>query len=111
MLILHPGRFYIPGGLRGKFGVMPNCLEPQSQRPSRSGIKVWPEALKRVSDFRRRGAHCPSVDDTVLFQFTELRGENFFADASQKIAEFGEAQRAKKTVAILPGLSICRSGH
>ena len=31
-----------------------------------------------------------------LFQFTDLRGENFFAEASQKIAELGEAQRAKR---------------
>src|SRR3984893_12644693 len=51
---------------------------------------------ERVGDLRRRGAHCPSVDDAIPFQFTELRGENFFADASQKIAEFGEAQRAKR---------------
>src|ERR1700731_2831387 len=60
----------------------------------------WDQCLaggaERVGDLRGRGAHCPSVDDAILFQFTQLRGEDFFADASQKIAEFGEAQRAKR---------------
>ncbi len=87
-------------GLRGRLGLMPNCLEPQSQRPSRSGFEERDQGLagaaKRISDFRRRGEHCGSADDAVFFQFAELRGENFFADASQKIAEFGEAQRAKR---------------
>src|SRR6266850_1995537 len=32
-------------GFRGRFGLMPNCLEPQSQRPSRSGINASPERL------------------------------------------------------------------
>ena len=39
-----------------------------------------------------------SVDHTILLQFTELRGENLFADASQQIAKFGEAPRAKGKV-------------
>ena len=51
---------------------------------------------ERVSDLGRRGAHCRSSDDAILFQFTELRGENLFADPSEKIAEFSEAVRAKR---------------
>ena len=53
---------------------------------------------ERIGDLGRRGAHCRSSDDAVLFQFTELRGENPCADASEKIAEFGEAARAKRKV-------------
>jgi len=49
-----------------------------------------------VSDLGRRGAHYGSADDTILFQFTKLGGENLFADASEKIAEFGETQRPKR---------------
>src|SRR5271165_5481578 len=51
---------------------------------------------KRVGDLGRRGARHRSQDDPVLFQFAELGGENFFADATQKIAEFGETQGAKR---------------
>src|SRR6267378_3435865 len=51
---------------------------------------------ERVGDLGRRGAHCRSSDDAILFQFTELRGENLFADPSEKIAEFSEAVRAKR---------------
>src|SRR6266849_9651929 len=51
---------------------------------------------ERIGDPWRRGANSRSVDDTIPFQFAELRGENFFADAWQKIAEFGEAARAKR---------------
>lgn len=32
-------------GLRGKFGLIPNCLEPQSHRSSSKGTNVWPEGL------------------------------------------------------------------
>jgi len=31
---------------------------------------------ERIGDLGRRGAQCRSSDDAVLFQFTELRGEN-----------------------------------
>src|SRR5260370_29242070 len=55
-------------------------------------------AAERVGDLRRRGAQCHPVDDTIFLQFTELRGEHLFADASQKIAKFGEAPRAKRKV-------------
>ena len=48
-----------------------------------------------MGDLRRRGMRGHSVDNTILLQFTELRGENLFADASQKIAKFGEAPRAE----------------
>jgi hypothetical protein len=51
---------------------------------------------KRISDLWRRGGDCGSAYNAIFFQFTELRGKNLFADASQKIAEFGEAQRAKR---------------
>src|SRR5216684_6067765 len=51
---------------------------------------------ERIGDLGRRGRCRGSVDDAILFQFAELRGENFFADASEKVAEFGEAQRAKR---------------
>src|SRR5256885_11728566 len=79
-------------GWWGRFGVLPNCSKPQSHRSSRSGINVWPEG---VGDLGRRGAHNGSADDTILFQSTKLRGENSFAHGSEKIAEFGEAQRTK----------------
>src|SRR5260370_25231764 len=49
---------------------------------------------ERIGDLRRRGLHCRSGDDTVLFQFTELGGENFFADASAKFADFVKPQLA-----------------
>src|SRR5713226_2047751 len=49
-----------------------------------------------VGDLGRRGADCPPVDYAILFQFSELGSENFFTDAAQKIAEFGEAQRTKR---------------
>src|SRR5260370_34016194 len=48
-----------------------------------------------IGDSGRRGAHYPSADDAISFQFPELGGENLFTDASKQIAEFGEAQRAK----------------
>ena len=51
--------------------------------------------LEGVGDLGRRGAHNGSADDTILFQSTKLRGENSFAHGSEKIAEFGEAQRTK----------------
>src|SRR5229473_7879140 len=51
---------------------------------------------ERIGDLRRGGRHCCPVDDAILFQFAELGGENFFADASEKIAQFGEAQWTKR---------------
>ncbi len=48
-----------------------------------------------VGDLGRRGAHYGAADDTILFQSTKLRGESFFAHASENIAEFGETQRTK----------------
>src|SRR5713226_827806 len=49
-----------------------------------------------IGDLGRRRAHSPSVDYAILFQFAELGSENLFTNAAQKIAEFGEAQRAKR---------------
>src|SRR5229473_1073392 len=51
---------------------------------------------ERIGDLGRRGRHCCSVDDAILFQFAELGGENFFADASEKIAQLGKAQWTKR---------------
>src|SRR5712692_9376611 len=51
---------------------------------------------ERIGDPGRRGMHRGSVDDAILFQFAELGGENFLADASEKIAELGKAQRTKR---------------
>ena len=42
---VHPHGMTTARGLRGRFGLIPNCLEPQSQRPSRSGINASPERL------------------------------------------------------------------
>ena len=36
---------------------------------------------ERVGDLRRRGSRCSSVGDAILFQFTNLRDENLFAEA------------------------------
>ena len=55
-----------------------------------------PSGAERISDLRRRRANFPSLDDSIPFQFAELRSENFFADAAQEIADLGEAQRAKR---------------
>ena len=43
-----------------------------------------------VSDLRRRGRFYFTLDDSVLFELTQLRGENFFADSGQKFANFRE---------------------
>jgi hypothetical protein len=49
-----------------------------------------------IGDLGWGRADCPSANDPIPFQFSELGGENFLTDASEKIAEFGEAQRAKR---------------
>jgi len=38
-------KVFARSGLRGKFGLIPNCLEPQSHRSSSKGTRVWPEGL------------------------------------------------------------------
>jgi hypothetical protein len=50
---------------------------------------------ERIGDSRWRGAHSSPADDTIPFQFTELCGEHFLADASEKIANFGKSSRTK----------------
>jgi hypothetical protein len=48
-----------------------------------------------VGDLRRRGVRDLAMDDAVGFHLAELRGQDFFADAGEKIAKLREALRAE----------------
>jgi hypothetical protein len=48
-----------------------------------------------VGDLGRRGVRDLAMDDAVGFHLAELRGQDFFADAGEKIAKLREALRAE----------------
>src|SRR5437016_10390222 len=81
-----PGKIRLAAKLLGAH--VAQVLEERNQGFSRDA--------ERIGDPGRRGTDCGSAYDANLFQFTELRGENFFADAAEKIAELREAERAKR---------------
>src|SRR2546430_963087 len=51
-----------------------------------------------VGDFRRRIAGGFARNNAVLFEFAKLRGEDFFGDAGEQVAEFSEALRLEGEV-------------
>lgn len=53
---------------------------------------------ERVGDFRRGIVGGFARNDAVLFEFAKLRGEDFFCDAGEKIAKFGEALRLEREI-------------
>jgi hypothetical protein len=55
-------------------------------------------AGERISDLRRRGVGNFAMDNAVVFELAELRGEDFFAHAGKKIAKFCEAFRAEAQI-------------
>src|SRR6267378_3026972 len=87
---------FLPRRIAGQMGCNAEVFRAPIAQVLEKRDQCLAGAAKRISDPWRRGADCGSAYDAIFFQFTELRGENLFADASQNIAEFSEAQRAKR---------------
>jgi len=51
-----------------------------------------------VGDFGRGIVRGFARNNAVLFELAQLRGENFFGDAREKVAKFGEALRFEREI-------------